>query len=142
MKKIKVSDYIIQELAKLGIKNIFGVPGDYNFNLIDSVERNSAVKWIGSTNELNAGYAADGYSRLNGYGAVITTYGVGELSAINAIAGSFAESIPVVMLVGIPSSKQIEEKSYVDKLKQDGMRNFIKYGIACFKKDCKVVVSE
>lgn len=38
--------------------------------------------------------------------------------------------------------KQIEEKSYVDKLKQDVMRNFIKYGIACFKKDCKVVVSE
>ena len=38
--------------------------------------------------------------------------------------------------------KQIEEKSYVDKLKQDGMRNFIKYGIACFKKDCKVVVNE
>ena len=38
--------------------------------------------------------------------------------------------------------KQIEEKSYVDKLKQDGMRNFIKYGIACFKKDCKDVVSE
>ena len=38
--------------------------------------------------------------------------------------------------------KQIEEKSYVDKLKQDGMRNFIKYGIACFKKDCQVVVSE
>ena len=37
---------------------------------------------------------------------------------------------------------QIEEKSYVDKLKQDGMRNFIKYGIACFKKDCKVVVNE
>ena len=37
---------------------------------------------------------------------------------------------------------QIEKKSYVNKLKQDGMRNFIKYGIACFKKDCKVVVSE
>ena len=37
---------------------------------------------------------------------------------------------------------QIEEKSYVYKLKQDGMRNFIKYGIACFKKDCNVVVSE
>ena len=36
--------------------------------------------------------------------------------------------------------EQIEEKDYVDKLRQDGMRNFIKYGIACFKKDCKVVV--
>ncbi len=38
--------------------------------------------------------------------------------------------------------QQIEEKSYVDKLRQDGMRNFIKYGIACFKKDCKVVVTD
>lgn len=35
--------------------------------------------------------------------------------------------------------EQIEEKQYVDKLKQDGMRNFIKYGIACYKKDCRVV---
>lgn len=113
MKKIKVSDYIIQELSKLGIKNIFGVPGDYNFNLIDSVERNLKVQWTGSTNELNAGYAADGYARLNSFGAVITTYGVGELSAINAIAGSFAESIPVVMLVGIPSIKHIENKSII-----------------------------
>lgn len=38
--------------------------------------------------------------------------------------------------------EQIEEKDYVDKLRQDGMRNFIKYGIACFKKDCKVVIEE
>ena len=36
--------------------------------------------------------------------------------------------------------KQIEAKDYVAKLKQDGMRNFIKYGIACYKKDCKVVI--
>lgn len=36
--------------------------------------------------------------------------------------------------------KQIEEKDYVAKLKQDGMKNFIKYGVACFKKVCKVVV--
>lgn len=38
--------------------------------------------------------------------------------------------------------EQIVEKEYVDKLRQDGMRNFIKYGIACFKKDCKVVIGE
>ena len=38
--------------------------------------------------------------------------------------------------------EQIEEKDYVDKLRQDGMRNFIRYGIACFKKDYKVVVGE
>ena len=38
--------------------------------------------------------------------------------------------------------EQIEKKNYVDKLKQDGMRNFIRYGIACYKKDCKVVCEE
>ena len=37
---------------------------------------------------------------------------------------------------------QIDEKNYIMKLKQDGMRNFIKYGIACYKKDCKVVLGE
>lgn len=36
--------------------------------------------------------------------------------------------------------KQIEEKDYVGRLKQDGMRNFISYGIACYKKDCKVML--
>lgn len=38
--------------------------------------------------------------------------------------------------------KQIKEKDYVAKLKQDGMKNFIRYGIACFKKVCKVVLGE
>ena len=38
--------------------------------------------------------------------------------------------------------EQIEEKDYIARLKQDGMRNFIRYGIACFKKDCRVVVDQ
>ena len=37
---------------------------------------------------------------------------------------------------------QIEDKQYAMKLKSDGMRTIIKYGIACFKKDCKVVIGE
>lgn len=50
------------------------------------------------------GYAADGYARVKGIGALITTFGVGELSAMNAIAGSFAEYVPVVHVVGVPST--------------------------------------
>ena len=38
--------------------------------------------------------------------------------------------------------KQIEDKDYIAKLKQDGMRSFIKYGVACYKKDCKVMIYE
>ena len=108
MNKIKVSDYIVEQLQKIGIKDFFGLPGDYNFKLLDSVENNENTNWIGCTNELNAGYAADGYARIKGYGALITTYGVGELSAINAIAGSCAENVPVFKIVGVPNTKAVE----------------------------------
>lgn len=108
MEKITVSDYLIQELYKLGITDVFGLPGDYNFNLVDSVENHPNVNWIGCTNELNAGYAADGYARVKNYGAVLTTFAVGELSAINAVAGSFAEGVPVIKIVGAPETKFIK----------------------------------
>lgn len=111
MSKITVSDYLIQELSKLGIKDFFGLPGDYNFNILGSIENNPDTNWIGCTNELNAGYAADGYARINGYGALVTTFGVGELSAMNAIAGSFAENIPVFKIVGVPATKYIEQNT-------------------------------
>lgn len=60
-----------------------------------------ALGWVGTTNELNAGYAADGYARLRGMAALCTTFGVGELSAINAVAGSYAEHVPVVTMIRI-----------------------------------------
>jgi indolepyruvate decarboxylase len=86
----------------MGIGKVFGVPGDYNLGFLDQVV-DSELDWVGSCNELNAAYAADGYARLAGAGAVITTFGVGELSAINGIAGSYAESVPVVKITGAPA---------------------------------------
>lgn len=69
----------------------------------------SGVQWVGNCNELNAGYAADAYARLNGLGALCTTFGVGELSAVNAVAGSYAERVPVVHIVGTPGRKSQRE---------------------------------
>ena len=111
MSEITVVDYLIKRLEELGITDIFGLPGDFNFNIIEAIERNKNTNWIGCTNELNAGYVADGYARVKGYGALVTTFGVGELSAINAIAGSFAEYVPVIKIVGIPSTKNISQKT-------------------------------
>ena len=116
---MNTAEYIVKKLEELGINDFFGVPGDYNFNLIYAVENNPSMNWIGCTNELNAGYAADGYARIKGYGAFITTYGTGELSAINAIAGSMAENIPVVHIVGLPSSKSIKNKTLLHHNLQD-----------------------
>lgn len=113
MNKIKVADYLIQELNKLGIDDFFGLPGDYNFNILYAIGDNPNTNWVGCTNELNAGYAADGYARVKGYGALVTTYGVGELSAVNAIAGSFAENIPVIKIAGVPATKFIEKNALI-----------------------------
>lgn len=99
---VKLAEYLLTRLQQLGVRSIHGVPGDYNLLLMDEVEE-FGLHWVGNCNELNAGYAADGYARISGLGALITTFGVGELSAINAIAGAFAERVPVVHIVGTPS---------------------------------------
>jgi indolepyruvate decarboxylase len=100
-----VIQYVLSRLRELGIKDVFGVAGDYAFPIEDAVCADEEMRWIGSSNELNAAYAADGYARIHGVAAVSTTYGVGELSAINGIAGSYAEYLPVFHLVGMPSSR-------------------------------------
>lgn len=97
-----IGDYLLDRLAELGLTEMFGVPGDFNLHFLDHVVAHDTVRWVGSANELNAGYSADGYARIRGIGAFLTTYGVGELSAINALAGSTAESVPVVQIVGAP----------------------------------------
>ena len=97
-----VADYLLDRLAGCGVGHLFGVPGDYNLQFLDHVIEHPNVCWVGCANELNAAYAADGYARVSGVGALLTTFGVGELSAINGIAGSFAEYVPVLHIVGAP----------------------------------------
>ncbi|MBO5738402.1 alpha-keto acid decarboxylase family protein [bacterium] len=110
---MNIAEYLVRKLEELGITDFFGLPGDYNFNILYAIENNPKTNWIGCTNELNAGYAADGYAREKGFGALVTTYGVGELSAMNAIAGSFSENVPVIHIVGVPSTKCIAHKTRV-----------------------------
>src|SRR6516162_4168846 len=99
-----VAGYLLTRLNQAGVGTVFGVPGDYNLPLLDAVgAATPTMAWAGTATEQGAGYAADSYARLRGLGAVITTFGVGELSAINAIAGAYAESVPVVHIVGTPA---------------------------------------
>ncbi|ECT5966159.1 alpha-keto acid decarboxylase family protein [Salmonella enterica subsp. enterica serovar Typhimurium] len=99
-----VADYLLDRLAGCGIGHLFGVPGDYNLQFLDHVIDHPTLRWVGCANELNAAYAADGYARMSGAVALLTTFGVGELSAINGIAGSYAEYVPVLHIVGAPCS--------------------------------------
>ncbi|KAJ5615130.1 hypothetical protein N7537_000244 [Penicillium hordei] len=98
-----LAEYLFRRIHELGIRSIFGVPGDYNLKSLDYITP-CGLNWVGNVNELNGGYAADGYARIKGIGAIMTTLGVGELSAINAIAGACAELVPVIHIVGYPST--------------------------------------
>jgi len=98
-----VAGYLLTRLAEAGVISVFGVPGDYNMGLLDAIVARPDLGWVGMATEQGAAYAADGYARQHGLGALVTTFGVGELSAINAIAGAYAESSPVVHIVGTPA---------------------------------------
>jgi indolepyruvate decarboxylase len=99
-RRMKIGDFLLRRLEEAGARHLFGVPGDYNLELLQQLQGTGALKWIGTTSELNASYAADGYARLNGLGALLVTNGVGALSAINGVAGSYSEHVPVICICG------------------------------------------
>ena len=77
--KQSIGDFLLRRLKEAGIRHLFGVPGDYNLELLQQLQDSGALKWIGTCSELNASYAADGYARVNGLGALLVTNGVGAL---------------------------------------------------------------
>jgi len=101
--EITVAEYLLTRLKEIGVDHLFGVPGDFVLGFFNQVLK-SDLKYVGTCNELNAAYAADGYARIRGIGAFSATYGVGELSAINGVAGAFAERVPVVVITGSPAT--------------------------------------
>src|SRR5262249_44495427 len=98
--RMPIGDFLLRRLEEAGIRHLFGVPGDYNLELLQQLYDTGALKWIGTCSELNASYAADGYARLNGMGALLVTNGVGPLSAINGVGGSYSEHVPVICIAG------------------------------------------
>ena len=107
-----VAQYVVNRLADLGIDRVFGVPGDYAFPFDDAIEECDRLQWVPCANELNAAYAADGYARVYGASILSTTYGVGELSAINGVMGAKSQRLPVFFIVGSPST-QIQRQGLV-----------------------------
>ena len=96
--KFTIGNYLGTRFEQIGLKHYFMVPGDYNLVLLDQLLQNKNIMQIGCCNELNAAYAAEGYARANGCGAVITTFNVGAFSALNGVAGAYAEDMPVMFI--------------------------------------------
>lgn len=122
-----VAEYVVNRLADLGVDRVFGVPGDYSFPFDDAIEACDRVEWIVCANELNAAYAADGYARIQGAAILSTTYGVGELSAINGVMGAKAQRLPIFHIVGAPSTQIQRQGLITHHTLGDGVYNNFRY---------------
>src|SRR5215212_7892831 len=105
-KEYTVGQYLVDRLYQLGLEHLFSIAGDYSIEWLNRHVTPSRIKIIEEVNELNAGYAADGYARLKGIGALCVTYSAGALCAVNAIAGAYVEMVPVVLINGTPDIKK------------------------------------
>jgi indolepyruvate decarboxylase len=103
-----IGDFLLRRLEEAGIGHLFGVPGDFNLELLQQLDDAGRLGWVGTCSELSAAYAADGYARLKGLAALTVTNAVGALGAINGVAGSFAEHVPVICIAGSIPLRSIE----------------------------------
>lgn len=108
MSEAAIGDYLLTRLFETGVRHVFGVPGDYVLGFYEQM-RHGPVQHVGTTREDTAAFAADGYSRCNGIGALAVTYGVGALNVVNAVAGAYAESAPVVVISGAPGVRETRD---------------------------------
>jgi indolepyruvate decarboxylase len=106
--EMTVAKYLKQRLEELECTHLFTVAGNYCAPFLDTILQDGAstVQIVGVSNELIGGYAADGFARARGIGAVVTTYGVDAFNLLNPIAGSMAEQVPLVLINGAPTQKE------------------------------------
>ncbi len=103
-----IGEYLTQRLYALGVRHVFGIPGDYVLGFYDQLLA-SKLRIVNTCDEQGAGFAADAYARVRGLGAVCITYCVGGLKVANTTAEAFAEKSPVVVISGAPGMREREK---------------------------------
>ena len=106
---MKASDLFVKCLEEEGVEYIFGIPGEENLDLLDSL-RNSSIKLILTRHEQAAGFMAATYGRLTGRsGVCMSTLGPGATNLVTAAAYAQLAAMPLVMITGqkpVTHSKQ------------------------------------
>lgn len=105
--KMKLGDYLVAYLKKIGVSHLFGIPGDLVINLFFKFGRPRGLKIITLSHEPGIGFAADGYARSTGrIGTACVTYGAGGHNMVNPVAGSFSERVPTLVISGGPGEEE------------------------------------
>jgi len=100
---MKLSAFLFDELWQAGVRQIFGIPGDFVLNLYEALEDDGRFRLVRLSHEPAVGFAADGAARITGgLGVCCVTYGAGGLNMVNPVACAYAEESPLVVLTGGP----------------------------------------
>lgn len=113
-----IGQYLIDQLYAHGVEHVFGLPGDYVLGFFDQLTR-SKIRVVNTCDEQGAGYAADGYARVRGLGAVCVTYCVGGLKTANTTAEAFAEKSPVIVISGAPGIRERRKHTLLHHMVRD-----------------------
>jgi indolepyruvate decarboxylase len=98
---------LLEALQARGASEVFGIPGDFALPLFREMERAALLPLITLSHEPGVGFAADAAARVRGgLGVAAVTYGAGAFNLVNAVAGAYAERVPLVVLSGAPAAHE------------------------------------
>src|SRR6266478_2433050 len=106
-RRMTLGDFLVAYLLKLGVRHVFGIPGDLALKLFFTLGRKHGLNVLTFSHEPGVGFAADGYARATGkIGVVCVTYGAGGHNMVNPVAGSFSERVPILIFSGGPGEEE------------------------------------
>ncbi|RTZ81897.1 MAG: acetolactate synthase large subunit [SAR324 cluster bacterium] len=124
---MKASDLFVKALEEEGVEYIFGIPGEENLDLLNSL-KDSSIKLILTRHEQAAGFMAATYGRLTGKsGVALSTLGPGATNLVTAAAYSQLAAMPMVMITGQKPVKHSKQGKFQILDVVDMMRPLTKY---------------
>lgn len=118
---MRVADYIVDHLEKIGVREVFLLSGGGMMHLLDAVSRREKLKYICNHHEQASGIAADAYARVKGsLGVCFATSGPGGTNTVTAVAGAYQDSSPVLFISGQSKTSQTIAGSKIEGLRQFG----------------------
>jgi acetolactate synthase-1/2/3 large subunit len=133
---MKLSDYVSSFIAGQGVGHVFLLPGGGCMHLVDSVGKEPGINFVACLHEQGASIAADGYAQYSGnLGVALVTTGPGSTNAITGVAGSWVESVPVLILSGqvktadIKPSRDMRMKGFQEVDTENIVKPITKYSV-------------
>lgn len=97
---MKLSDYVVDFIARQGVRHVFMLPGGGAMHLNDSLGRHPTLKFVCNLHEQGSAIAAEAYGQYAGLGVAMVTTGPGGTNAVTGVAGAWLESTPMLVVSG------------------------------------------